>query len=381
MPERTEQTRAKPPLDQRVREALDALDTAFTKLSDDGEAVSEAELAEVESQAEQVVADGPEAALEEPLEESPADEPVAAPWPAGPPADVESIDETFVEDIEEVLGEDIDALLAAVDTVVEEIDQEASEEGLSGEGPAPESTRAVERFEGDASEDTPPEAESEVDAEAESEVADEVDPVPAEAIEEVDPVLAEAINEIEQDPPAEPPSIEELDDELAGLAESIVEGDFEDAEGNADAASPPVVSRVEETPAEDVAEADDAATESGSESSPASEAPAAADGSEEPAAAPKTPSSSPGKARGRRTVRGALAPVGARVLLLIAKPTAGLSTSTRDTIGWLGLYSAFLAICVWGFVLFFRKPIAPLPTAEAVNISGTANERGQAKTE
>jgi hypothetical protein len=66
--------------------------------------------------------------------------------------------------------------------------------------------------------------------------------------------------------------------------------------------------------------------------------------------------------------------VSARVLLLVWKPTAGLGASTRDTIGWLGLYTAFLAVCVWGFLLFFRKPIMPEPSAETVNIVGTAPE-------
>jgi len=356
MPEPTEQTQAKPPLDQRVRQALDALDTAFTNLTQDGGALSEAELADVEMQAAAAAEGGADAAgdMEELVV---ADEPID-PEPSEPPeaADEDEVVTEASEDEEfaPVLGEDIDALLAAAEEVVEEtaFDAAALEEAEPAatlEEPGSETDLVVDAVEDEVEEPVVRAAEDEETASA---IEREISSVVAEEAEE------------------EPASIEELDDELASLAESFVEGDFEDADGQLDEAEIPQVTRVEAVEGA----AEEAASEP--EADPAVAAEPAADEADASVAAEavgEASSAGPAKAGKRRSWRGVLAPVGARVLLLISKPTAGLPASTRDTIGWLGLYTGFLAMCVWGFVLLFRKPIAPEPTAEAVNITGTAS--------
>ncbi|MCH8986145.1 MAG: hypothetical protein IIB04_05965 [Acidobacteria bacterium] len=185
-------------------------------------------------------------------------------------------------------------------------------------------------------------------------------------------------------------SIEELDEELADLAEALVEGEFEDADGEVSepvkAAESADISEegvaldepvsMDKTIAPIAIESD--AAEANTDNAIAKDS--QRDDDDKPSGGsvvePKSSDRAPWKhARDSVVVlarRGgkAAAPIGARVLLLIAKPTAKLPASTRDTVGWLALYTGFLAVCVWGFLLMFRKPITPDPTAEAMGITG-----------
>lgn len=331
MPERTEQSRAKPPLDERVRDALHALDTAYKKLNTHSDAAGDAEDAAVEVQA----------ALAQAAAEATPDEPGDPPVAHAPAADLEPTPQGLAES----LGDDLDALLEAAGDVISEPEFDPDEPALA--------------------EDTP-DASTERDEPARS--LEPLDPPEAEPVESVESQLAEAVESGVREPVDPPASIEQLDDELADLAESIVEGDFEDAEGDVAADAVVPVTRVDDPPSDAEPEAiADAATSEQSQTDSSPPPDAVEDSAAPDAAEPKTPArTSPTKPR---VSGGAIATLAARLVLLISKPTAGISTSTRDTIGWLGLYTGFLAICVWGFVMLFRKPIAPDPTAEAIGLA------------
>ncbi|MFG0307158.1 MAG: hypothetical protein ACF8Q5_13185 [Phycisphaerales bacterium JB040] len=49
-------------------------------------------------------------------------------------------------------------------------------------------------------------------------------------------------------------------------------------------------------------------------------------------------------------------PLGARGVLEVNKPLESRSATLRQTVGWLALYTAFLAVCVWVYVLLVRTP-------------------------
>lgn len=48
-------------------------------------------------------------------------------------------------------------------------------------------------------------------------------------------------------------------------------------------------------------------------------------------------------------------PVGARVLVLMSKPLEKQPPKVRDSVGWVAIWTLFLALCVWGTVML-RKP-------------------------
>ena len=56
-----------------------------------------------------------------------------------------------------------------------------------------------------------------------------------------------------------------------------------------------------------------------------------------------------------RRATGALArrtaPLGAQGLILLSKPLASQPARIRDSVGWVALWTAFLGLCVWGWVL------------------------------
>jgi|GEM_PF-2749947 len=49
-------------------------------------------------------------------------------------------------------------------------------------------------------------------------------------------------------------------------------------------------------------------------------------------------------------------PLGARGVIEVNKPLESRSDSLRQTVGWLALYTAFLGVCVWVYVLLVRTP-------------------------
>lgn len=231
-------------------------------------------------------------------------------------------------------------------------------------------------------------------------------------------VAAEADQSVERESPDPAQSIEQLDAELASLADAMLEGSFEDVSGDEtdtgdvavslkrapSAEAPPGGAAVAPPPSLEV-EASHATTNS-LEVTAEVDVPAADDSDEAgvPVAgnglkrqsgasnATKTlaaacvdakPSASRAAAllallaRAARFLEpsaqqawAAARPTVARVVLLASKPIEKLSPGKRDTIGWFAVYTAFLAVCVWGFVLLFRKPTSPQPTTDPINILG-----------
>ena len=55
------------------------------------------------------------------------------------------------------------------------------------------------------------------------------------------------------------------------------------------------------------------------------------------------------------------APIAARGLLMMSKPLATKPAELRNSIGWVALWTIFLACTLWGYVLFFRTSTTPTP--------------------
>lgn len=49
-------------------------------------------------------------------------------------------------------------------------------------------------------------------------------------------------------------------------------------------------------------------------------------------------------------------PFGMRALTVLNKPLEGKSASVRDSLGWVAVWTLFLAVSVWTFAVFFQKP-------------------------
>jgi len=250
--------------------------------------------------------------------------------------------------------EDADALAGEAEEVAGEIEE--SEAVDSGEAPEP--------IEQSGPEPAEPEQAAEGEPVAQDESTAEDEPI-AEDESSAEQALAEAVAETSVQA-EEAPSIEELDSELASLADAMVEGTFEDADGEETGQVVAAEAPEENSPPEPVAEEDDAeAVEQpvGVAAAPVHEprqresAVAAAFSRVRSTAVPLTHKAWMGTR-----------PLLAQGLLLVNKPIEKLSPSTRDTIGWFAVYTAFLAVCVWGFLLLFRKPIAPEPTVDPIGL-------------
>jgi len=377
------------------------------------EAVAEMTPPEPESATEPEQFDQTEAASVDPVDEHP--EPATDPTPEPQtinPDDVSGEDETSVaqEPIDEAEGLDAsldDELADLAGELGDELDEMASEldeatEEETSEAPAEEVDTVPEvdiPIEYDEIEDSSPEPEPEAVAAADQ--SDEPAESPDDEVEhpdadasgkDIETVLTDAVEEataehdnLEAEPEtSEPANIEQLDEELAGLAEELVDGDFEDATG--EVAEPvdipePVAADPVETEPDSLGDTTpiDEPTEPIT-ARPGENEPEHKDDDDKPSGGkvvePK-PTDQPAWAKVRDTVLAlarkggkAAVPIGARIILLLGKPTSKLPASTRDTVGWLGLYTAFLAACVWGFLLFFRKPVMPEPTTETVGIAG-----------
>jgi len=229
---------------------------------------------------------------------------------------------------------------------------EASHAGVAApsKSPAPEDARP------DASRPDPAETEGAKDEQG----AAESDPRRAEAADASAAATGappEAVEEVE---------IENLDDALAEEADRLaedesddeVEGSFEPPSVVEQAAAPPIEEPAKETgeapqdaappepkgepePAPPIVEVGDAVASPQSASTPTNKpAPKSADkqeseDSDEPAA-------------GRAAAVAALL---TRSVDALARPFDRLSPKTRDTIGWIALNTAFLAVCVWLYVV------------------------------
>lgn len=179
----------------------------------------------------------------------------------------------------------------------------------------------------------------------------------------VEPVAAAPV------PPATPAreetaaDISALDDQLARLTDELLSGD--------PAAAPAAAAPAAAAPGAAVAEAPVAAAAPEASPSPAPAPvpePVSAAPSAPAAAAPVAPAAPvPARAAPRgpslaerlsRVVAGRTA----GLAVACAKPLAGKPKIVRDTVGWLGVNTIFLATLVWGYRLMLQKPEQPVAT-------------------
>lgn len=190
--------------------------------------------------------------------------------------------------------------------------------------------------------------------------------------------------------------IDDLDQQIAELTDELLDGDFTDAGGEpvGDAAAPVAQQerRASDKPAKTqqaAPEAEPASQSSDDEAEENDAAQAAAEDEDESEAevAQDAPAPKPSPAR-RATVRAAATPkkgphpvvvvllsvasktdAGARTLAdLLATPLKNRPKIIRDTVGWFGLWTLFLAICVWMTLAFFRSPEHPEAEGEPMRI-------------
>ncbi len=64
-------------------------------------------------------------------------------------------------------------------------------------------------------------------------------------------------------------------------------------------------------------------------------------------------------------------------LALASVPLKHANTATRDTIGWVGLWTAFLGACVWFYVLVLHTPAPPFVPAAAIRVVENSGEGGE----
>lgn len=60
-----------------------------------------------------------------------------------------------------------------------------------------------------------------------------------------------------------------------------------------------------------------------------------------------------------RGVGGTVRPLGARALIVLSKPLEGKPPQVRDSIGWVALWTLFLAVCVWAYAMLRPAPVPP----------------------
>lgn len=147
--------------------------------------------------------------------------------------------------------------------------------------------------------------------------------------------VSETPPSIETRTPPSAESIGELDDQLARLTDELL-------------LTPPPEAPAASTP---VYAPEPVAPAPAPEPMPAAVAPTApvAMDSPEPVSSGPSPASVPTPAQPGKLVR------------LFAKPLAGKSRIVRDTAGWLGFNTVFLAGVVWCYHLWFQKPEKPTP--------------------
>lgn len=61
-------------------------------------------------------------------------------------------------------------------------------------------------------------------------------------------------------------------------------------------------------------------------------------------------------------------------LALASLPLKNANHATRDTIGWVGLWTAFLGVCVWFYVLVLHTPAPPFVPAAAIRVVENTGE-------
>lgn len=323
--------------------------------------------------------------------------------------------------------QDLDDLAAQVEELVSELSEACQQvsKRLSDDEPEedaaePEAQAEAPSDEAEASD--PSEAEAGADETPEEAAGpDAREPHPAEqAIDELEQQLedlidagAEQVGEAEASTSraraAEPDGaatlaaedLEDLDQQIAALTDELLEGDFVDAAGEPviDSA-PPATDKRAPAPETEPQPASPAPKQSGpalddesAEPEDAVEAPAEQeedDGAEAEAPAP-VPAAQPAAQRevarpsaSKPAARSSGGPhpvvvvmlstakkaeAGARTLAdLASTPLKNRPKIVRDTVGWFGLWTLFLAICVWITLAFFRSPDHPQAEGDPMRI-------------
>ncbi|MCC5786285.1 MAG: hypothetical protein JJU33_06260 [Phycisphaerales bacterium] len=327
--------------------------------------------------------------------------------------------------------QDLDDLAAQVEELVSELSEACQQvsKRLSDDEPEEDAAEPEDRAETPAEEaEAPDPSEAEADETAEAAAGpDAPEPHPAEqAIDELEQQLEDLIDAgAEQDAEAEAAAptpkaraekpeaaaapaaedLEDLDQQIAALTDELLDGDFVDADGEAvgTSAAPAADERAPEpeaepqpaTPAAKAKPSGPALDDESAEPEDTVQAPAEQtedDGAEAPATAPASPATQREVARpaaskpaGRSSdgphpvvavmlATAKKAEAGARTLAdLASTPLKNRPKIVRDTVGWFGLWTLFLAICVWVTLAFFRSPDHPQAEGDPMRIR-TADE-------
>lgn len=247
--------------------------------------------------------------------------------------------ETTIDNQPDAGRQEEETLAGAVDALVDEIDGfcEAFERDRA-EAPPPEARQQEHAPATPAPPDAPDagldeqvdELAASMDEPVEDEPADPDDAPEAAEPESAPPPEAPDASPTPEEPPApEPQSIDELDEALAHAADEELDGDIHAPEEAPPAPTPAAVIEPQTSQQPEPAPP------------PAQQASPAPEPEPEPAqdaAAPTLPPSP-----WRRW--------GAAILRLLALPLSRLTPTQRDTIGWVAMYTLFLAMCVWVYAL------------------------------
>ena len=55
-------------------------------------------------------------------------------------------------------------------------------------------------------------------------------------------------------------------------------------------------------------------------------------------------------------------PMLAKGVLQLSRPLASKSAEVRNSVGYIAIWTLFLAAILWGYTMFFRTPPTPTPT-------------------
>ena len=89
------------------------------------------------------------------------------------------------------------------------------------------------------------------------------------------------------------------------------------------------------------------------------------------------PQGASARAKLRSKVGAAAGSAALSALALASSPLKNSSRGTRDTIGWVGLWTAFLGVCVWFYVLVLHTPAPAFVPAAAIHVVENAEEGGE----
>lgn len=182
----------------------------------------------------------------------------------------------------------------------------------------------------------------------------------------------EAPSATDEVPAVDAESIDALDEQLAHLTDALLEGDAVDQQAESREPAAPSAEVVEPAPTPEP-------EPQPVESAPPEEPPKVKAPSPAPAK-PKAPATGGDWKRRSRVAAAwmqeiagdtahAAAPVLARSLVAVSKPLDRAPASVRDTIGYIGVVTAFWALVMWGYVLFVQAPKTERATTGLVTIT------------